>query len=102
MINYANFLKEAGLVLAGMTANADILAKRGLDAEFVATYGNKMKELTTAFSEQAAMKARIMEKTNQRLALQTEMYDMFRLARKTVKLALDKESWREFGINDRW
>jgi hypothetical protein len=100
--NLAAFIEAARLMLAGLAAHVEQLGARGLDAAFLTALSAKYQQLLDSHGEQQALKARLMEKTRERQAIQRELLDQYREARKTVKIALPNETWREFGISDRF
>jgi acyl-[acyl carrier protein]--UDP-N-acetylglucosamine O-acyltransferase len=98
----AEQLNRAGLMLAGLSAHAERLARRGIDREFIARLESRYRQLEEYHSEQQACKARWMEQTELRRGVQAEVDALCREARKMVKVELPPESWREFGITDRF
>ncbi len=98
----AAFIEAVQLMLAGLSGHAEELSKRGLDTAFVTAFDAKYQDLLESHSQQQALKARLMEKTQERQTFQQELLQKYREARKTVKIALPNETWREFGITDRF
>ncbi len=87
-------------MLAGLSAHAEELAKRGIDTAFITRLNASHANARDAHSERLAFKARMMEKTVERQKFLEEMQDLYAVARKEVKIELPPETWREFGIVD--
>ena len=98
--NIAALCQATELMLAGITSHSELLAKRGLDTDFFTGLETDYQQLVSCFNEVKAFKARLMEQSENKRQLQRSVTDKYRLARKTVKLSLPKETWREFGIVD--
>lgn len=98
--NLAALCQATALMIAGIPAHSEILAKRGLDADFLTGLETDYGQLLTSFNELKASKARMMEQAEIKRPLQNNVTVKYREVRKTVKLALLKETWREFGIMD--
>ncbi len=93
-------LTRAELMLSGVTAHLERLSVRGIDSDFASMLNGKHRQFQEAYSGQMALKARLMEKTEERQVLQDEVNRMVSEARKLVKIELPPETWREFGIVD--
>lgn len=98
--NLAALCQVTELMLAGITAHTELLTKKGLDAEFFTGLDTDYQQLVNCFNELKANKARLMEQSETKRQLQKNVAKKYSLARKTVKLSLPKETWREFGIDD--
>jgi hypothetical protein len=95
-------LGRAEEMMAGMAAHAERLAKRGIDAEFVARMKASHVEALEAQERKMAFKARMMESRAERNQHLEELHRLYAEVRKQVKIELPPETWREFGITDRW
>ncbi|TCL57108.1 hypothetical protein EDC14_104711 [Hydrogenispora ethanolica] len=85
-------MNQTALLLAGLSAHAEQLAKRGLDAAFVAQFN---------LDHNKHFKARLMEKTTaERVEKSARVGERYSLAKSLIKLELPPETWREFGIVD--
>lgn len=97
-LSYAEKMNEASVMLSGLEAKAERLAKRGLTPEFLMKIKERHNKVMQTNSEQEALKARLKEKTSQLNAECAELDEMLTEARKIVKLEMPPESWKEFGI----
>ncbi|TCL76950.1 hypothetical protein EDC14_1001235 [Hydrogenispora ethanolica] len=87
-------------MLAGLSAHAEAMARRGIDAAFVTRLSSTYQQSLDAHTGQLAYKARMMEQTKELHDHLAELYDLYSEARKQVKIELPQETWREFGIVD--
>lgn len=94
-------MEEAQLFISGLTVNAEAVANRGIQAEFVTRLRTLLDEIRTSENTCKISKSTWMEETAHRNEKMEELEDLITEARKVVKLALPKESWRAFGIDDR-
>lgn len=97
--SYAETLAAAHLITAGLRANLDKLAKRGMDEAFVSGMEGTAKQLTDLNAEQEALKARLKGKTAEVDAAMTNLKGQISESKKVIKLALDSTSWKQFGIS---
>jgi hypothetical protein len=88
-------------MLAGLKQNADRMAKRGLDATFVANYEAVHDNVRTLDNEQEKLKADEKAKTEQLKKECQQMETFYAEAKKTVKLEIEPSRWKEFGIQDK-
>jgi predicted nuclease with TOPRIM domain len=93
-------LTRAELMLAGIAGHLEALSGRGIDTDFTTLLNQKHQRFQEAYNSQMALRARLMEKTEERQALQDEVGRMVSEARKLIKIELPPETWREFGIID--
>jgi hypothetical protein len=103
MIKAQSILAKLGRteeMLAGLSAHAEELAKRGIDAAFITQLTSIHGNARDAHAERLAFKARMMEKTVERQQYLDAMQALYSVARKQVKIELPPETWREFGIVD--
>ena len=87
-------------MLAGLAANAERVGKRGIDQDFITKLDGLYQEALSIDNEQEALKARVKEKTDQLKKKMVEIEELFREAKKVVKLEMAQTSWKEFGIPD--
>ncbi len=96
--SYAEEINTAKLMVAGLKVKSDRVAKRGISADFTSKLEALQNDARSLDNEQEALKARQKEKT---VELEKKMKDMKKMlseANKAVKLEMEKESWKEFGI----
>ena len=96
---YAETLASAQLITAGLRANLDKLANRGMEEGFVANMEGTIKQVHDLNAEQEALKARLKEKTSEVDTKLTNLKGQISESKKVVKLALDSASWKQFGIS---
>jgi len=99
--SFAEKLNKSKLMLAGLQANTEEVARRGLDAEFITNLGTTIGSNETLNSEQETLKASLKTKTANLTAKTDELKTMMSEAKKVVKLAFDQSRWLEFGISDK-
>lgn len=97
-ISYAEKMNEVSVMLSGLQANSERLAKRGLTPEFLTRFSELHNKVQQINSEQETLKAKQKEKTSQLETEYVELDKMASEARKIVKLEMPPESWKEFGI----
>ena len=98
-MSYAETLASAQLIVSGLRAHLDKVAKRGVDEEFVSKMEDTFKRVAALNAEQEALKARLKEKT---AAVESGLADLkgqISESKKVVKLSLDTASWKQFGIS---
>ncbi len=93
-------LGRAEEMLAGLAVHAEQLARRGIDADFIAKMDSAQDKAMSAHNAKLGYKARMMEKRAEREQYMVELMDLYSEARKQVKIELSPETWREFGIVD--
>ena len=98
--SYADKVNASKLMLAGLKQNADRMAKRGLDATFIANYEAVHGNVRTLDNEQEKLKAEVKTKTEQLEKECQAMDALYAEAKKTVKLEMEQSRWKEFGIQD--
>lgn len=96
----ADRIRRSQNMLAGLEANAERLAKRGLDAKFLTDYSQDFQSAVDLDAEHEAAKARAKEKTAAFHSQLRKSETYYSEARKLVKLEIPQESWQEFGIYD--
>ena len=96
--SFADLMSDSKVMLRGLQKNADSVATRGIDAEFITNMQNTMNDTEQLNGEQEALKASLKAKTAELDNRVDELKDMMSEARKVVKLAIKQEKWVEFGI----
>ena len=99
--SYAEKINDTKVMLAGLNAQAERVGKRGITAEFITRLQTINEEAKTLDNEQEANKARLKEITKSLDEKMKEQDVLYREAKKAVKLEMEKESWKEFGIKDK-
>jgi len=97
----AEVLKLAKLMVAGMTAHAEELAKRGIDSAFITGLQGNVTNVEKLDSEQETLKASLKTKTAEFNVTFTEVQKTISEAKKLIKLTIPPEGWIEFGITDK-
>ena len=96
---YAEEINAAKLMVAGLKTRSDRVSKRGISAEFTAKLDALYNDARSLDNEQEALKSRLKEKTTELNGKMDSMKRMMQEANKAVKLEMEKESWKEFGIS---
>lgn len=99
--SFAEKVKRAQLLIAGVTNHLADLAHRGIDTAFVTEFNNRYNQLIEAHNTQQAYKARLKEETKACEELRKKLREYARTAKKLVKLQIPQVSWVEFGILDK-
>ncbi|MFH1853464.1 MAG: hypothetical protein ABIA75_14085 [Candidatus Neomarinimicrobiota bacterium] len=99
--SFGDIISNSKVMLSGLQAHAEAVARRGLDAEFITGFETVINSCESLNNEQEALKAGLKSKTanlNQQLAYLKARHSE---AAKLVKLSVDKSGWLEFGITAR-
>lgn len=99
-MSFAETVNSGKLMVTALQANAEAVAKRGIDAEFIATLNTTVGNVERLNAEQETLKASLKSKTAELDAELAILNKMYNEAKKVVKLAIDKARWLEFGITD--
>lgn len=97
--SFADILALADLITAGLKSNMDKVAKRGMDNAFITEMENLSKKATELNAEQEALKARLKDKTAEIDKVVKDIKSHISESKKVIKLAIDKTSWKQFGIS---
>lgn len=100
-MSYAEIISQAQLMAAGLKTKQAEVARRGIDANFVAELEAARTEAIVLNDDQERLKAELKTKTD---ALNTKIDSILAKlseARKVVKLSIPQTGWREFGIEDK-
>ena len=98
---FAEVLNSTKTMIAGLKANPETVAKRGLDAEFTAKLEKTLEVIKNLDNEQEALKAKLKTKTAELDAEIANLQTLYSEAKKVVKMSVDQTGWREFGIEDK-
>lgn len=96
--SYAEKIKTANLMLAGLNAHLEELAKRGVTAEDVAKLQAAYTKANTLETEQEALKAQAKVKTEELRQEMDGIDESMRELKKVVKMVMAQQYWVEFGI----
>ena len=100
-ISYAEQISKAQVLISGLKANANQIARRGLDEAFVTRMDNNRTDATALNDEQERLKAALKMKTAELDAKLVELDLQAAEARKVVKMDFPQNQWKEFGIEDK-
>ena len=98
---FAEVLNSAKTMIAGLQANLETVAKRGLDKEFTAKMERTLDVIKNLDNEQEALKAKLKTKTAEMDSELNNLKALLSEAKKVVKMSVDQAGWREFGIEDK-
>lgn len=100
-VSYAEMISRTQVMVTALKANAEQVAKRGIDEPFVTEMEQFRQEAKTLNDEQEKLKADLKTKTdvlNTKMEALTKKYSE---AKKVVKLDFPQTQWKEFGIEDK-
>ncbi|HEY5508389.1 MAG TPA: hypothetical protein VIK29_06945 [Paludibacter sp.] len=97
--SYAEQISKAQVMLAGLKSNAAQVARRGLDDAFLTKLEASRILAATLNDDQERLKADLKTKTAQLDATLAELEAMVSESQKIVKMDIDKDRWKEFGID---
>jgi hypothetical protein len=95
---FAESIKDAEVMSAGLTTNATQIAKRGIDKTFTTTLQTDVKKAIALNNEQEKLKADLKRKTEELDAKLSAINAAVAKARKLVKVEFSQSQWKEFGI----
>jgi len=98
--SFSDVMTDANVMVSGLSTNLSQLQSRGMNQAFVTDLSARLTRLKSLDAEQEALKAQLKTKS---AALGTELKglrDKLAEARKVVKLAADKTTWKAYGIAD--
>jgi hypothetical protein len=96
--SYADKMAETNVMLSGLRNNISRLAKRGVTQEFIDEFAAKYQMVQELNSKQEALKAQLKVQTSEYDAEMSDLEAKVSEVRKIVKLEMEPESWRAFGI----
>ena len=99
--SYIAKLEQIDLIIAGIRTHQEALAKRGIDAEFLAKLEGLSQQAKAANIEQERLKGELKKKTEQIENLFAEALKMHSEAKKMVKASISQSEWVTFGITDK-
>jgi len=98
---YADRIASAQVMVAGLRNNAEQVARRGLNIQFIDSIDANKSDASTLNDQQEKLKADEKSKTAELLAKLEELDARMAEAKKIVKLEFPQSRWREFGIADK-
>jgi hypothetical protein len=96
---YAENIKSAEVMSAGLLNNAEQAAKSGLSEEFTQGLNSDLRAVVSLNNEQERLKADLKEKSEELAARMTSLNAALSLARKKIKIDFPQARWVEFGIS---
>jgi hypothetical protein len=94
-------INDAQVMLNGIRAHEETLAKRNIDRTFVDDFQSEVDACINLNNEQEQLKALLKTKTNELNEKVSAMKKRASEARKIIKLDIPQTMWREFGIEDK-
>jgi len=98
--SYADIVNSAKVLISGLKGNVDRVGKRGCDASFISRLESVHKQAQMLDDEQEDLKAKLKTKTATLDSTIVNLEKLMSEARKVVKLEMEKETWKSFGIAD--
>jgi flagellar capping protein FliD len=98
--SFAEVLNATDVMEAGIRKHLDKLTRRGIDEAFVENFKKLKESVRTQNNEQESLKAQLKKKTDLLYQEFDKLTERLSECRKLVKLDIDQELWKEFGIQD--
>jgi len=98
---YAEKLSMAEVMISGLRKHLDKLSRRGIDEAFIESIDTLKKDAAALNNEQESLKAQLKSKTDDLNKTIKELVKKVSEGKKIVKLDIDPELWKEFGIEDK-
>ncbi|UCH94928.1 MAG: hypothetical protein JSV88_32390 [Candidatus Aminicenantes bacterium] len=98
--SFAEILNAADVMEAGISKYLDKLTRRGIDEAFVENFKKLKDNLRELNNEQESLKAQLKKKTDVLNQEFDELSNRLSECKKLVKLDIEQELWKEFGIQD--
>lgn len=99
--SFATKNNDTRLMIEGLKANKEAVAKMGIDEEFINKLETENNAVKAADTAQEKAKADLDTATKTVKLADKARDESYAFARKVVKLALPKDRWKEFGIESR-
>ena len=96
--SYAEKVKDAEVMSAGLQDNLQRAESCGLDTVFITDLRNNLQEVININNKQEKLKADLKQQTASLVAKMGELDKKVAKARKIVKAEFAQEQWRAFGI----
>ncbi|MGL4363619.1 MAG: hypothetical protein ACRCSB_00250 [Bacteroidales bacterium] len=97
--SYAQQIKAARVMAAGLKKFSEELKKRGVDAEFIQKLEDKTDKSVELNNQQESLKGELKTKT---AALDKELYELHKQiseATTLIKITIPQTEWKSFGID---
>ncbi len=99
--NYADVISQTEVMINALKNNLEVVAKRGLDQEFINQFSEVRNEAISLNNRQEQLKAELKNQTSMLNDKMDEVYSKLSESKKVVKLAVPQEKWVEFGMQDK-
>ena len=99
--SFATKNSDTRLMIEGLKANKETVAKMGIDDEFIQKFEAQYEAVKTADTAQEKAKSDLYTATKAVKEADKERDTSYAFARKVVKLTFPKERWKEFGIHSK-
>ncbi len=100
-VRYAEKLSTAEVMISGLRKHLDKLSRRGIDETFIENIDTLKKDAVALNNEQESLKAQLKSKTDALNKTLSKLVKKVSEGRKIVKIDIDSELWKEFGIEDK-
>ena len=97
---FADAMNNTKVMIAGLKKNVEQMSKRGIDTDFIEKIENLYVANQGKDNEQEDLKAKLKTATAQLNSGMKEMDELYSEAKKMVKVEMDQETWKTFGISD--
>jgi hypothetical protein len=98
--SFSDVMSGANVMVSGLFANLPQLENRGMNQAFVDDLSTRLTRLKSLDAEQESLKAQLKTKSAALDAELKGLRDKIAEAKKVVKLAADKTTWKAYGISD--
>lgn len=99
--SFAEIVSQAQVMSTGLKNQSAEVAKRGIDADFIAKLEEARVAAIALNDEQERLKAELKAKTEALDAKVKSISALLSEAKKVVKLAIPQTGWKEFGVQDK-
>ncbi len=100
--SYAETIKDAQVMLAGLKSNKETLAPRGINDEYIEKFENLTKNCVATNNTQEKAKADLMDLTRQLNELIDELGKEYQFCKRVVQTEINSSKWKEFGMQYRY
>jgi hypothetical protein len=100
--SYAERIKNAEVMLAGIKSHKETLAPRGINDQYIEKFETLSKKCVNTNNIQEKAKADLMELTRQLEESLTELEKELQFCKRVVKTDIPKSQWKEFGMQYRY
>ena len=100
--SYAERIKNAEVMLAGIRSHKETLAPRGINDQYIEKFEQLTQKCVNTNNIQEKAKADLMELTRQLEESLTELEKELQFCKRVVKTDISKSQWKEFGMQYRY